>query len=81
MPIIPGHQYIFWFEHYFLDWYDTVTLETGVLFNQFFINNVIPFVAPNADLLFRFDSDDSVNQAGFVLHVEKIGKGVFLIRF
>lgn len=67
-------QYRFWFEHYHVaDWFDNVNLETSLSFklDTLKIINDVKITAPQTELLFTFNSDDSVNQAGFILHIQK----------
>uniref|UniRef100_A0AC34RB71 CUB domain-containing protein n=1 Tax=Panagrolaimus sp. JU765 TaxID=591449 RepID=A0AC34RB71_9BILA len=67
-----GYQFRFWLDKYFLEERsDALTLETPRSFESIQIGNSLSCVAPNDDLLFRFDSDSSIVQAGFVLFIKK----------
>lgn len=77
LPAIENGQYKFWFEHYYIaDFFDKITLETSTSFSSILLQDGLysKFIAPKADLLFRFDSDDSINEAGFVMHIKSFGK-------
>lgn len=76
-----GYQYKLWYEKYFVeDFYDNVSIETSVDVDVIVLSKSA-YIVPYSDFLLKFDSDGSVKQAGFVLHIEKFGKLGFLKDF
>uniref|UniRef100_A0AC34RR15 Uncharacterized protein n=1 Tax=Panagrolaimus sp. JU765 TaxID=591449 RepID=A0AC34RR15_9BILA len=68
-----GYQYKLWFEQYHIEpHFDNVTINT-VDEDPIILKNFV-YIVPYTDFAIQFDSDGSINQAGFILHIEKYGQ-------
>uniref|UniRef100_A0AC34RC21 CUB domain-containing protein n=1 Tax=Panagrolaimus sp. JU765 TaxID=591449 RepID=A0AC34RC21_9BILA len=66
-----GYQYKLWFEQYHVEpHFDNVTVDTAIPGIPTTLKNSV-YIVPSTDFVLKFDSDGSINQAGFILHIEK----------
>uniref|UniRef100_A0AC34RLT5 Uncharacterized protein n=1 Tax=Panagrolaimus sp. JU765 TaxID=591449 RepID=A0AC34RLT5_9BILA len=69
-----GYQYKLWFEQYHVEpYFDNVVVDTPIYDVPTTLKNSV-YIVPYTDFAVQFDSDGSINQAGFILHIEKYGQ-------
>uniref|UniRef100_A0AC34Q8P7 CUB domain-containing protein n=1 Tax=Panagrolaimus sp. JU765 TaxID=591449 RepID=A0AC34Q8P7_9BILA len=78
-----GYHYKLWFEQYHIEpYFDNVTVDTPISSVPTTLENSV-YIVPYTDFVIKFDSDGSINQAGFILHIEKYacdcGENVLII--
>lgn len=67
------YRYKLWFEEYQIESnFDNVAIETTTELDPFILKNS-KYIAQYTDLMLKFDSDGLINQAGFILHIQKYG--------
>uniref|UniRef100_A0AC34R2V1 CUB domain-containing protein n=1 Tax=Panagrolaimus sp. JU765 TaxID=591449 RepID=A0AC34R2V1_9BILA len=67
-----GYQYKLWFERYHVEpHFDNVAVDI-IGGDPIKLKNSV-YIVPYTDFVVQFDSDGSINQAGFILHIEKYG--------
>uniref|UniRef100_A0AC34RD29 CUB domain-containing protein n=1 Tax=Panagrolaimus sp. JU765 TaxID=591449 RepID=A0AC34RD29_9BILA len=69
-----GYQYKLWFEQYHVEpYFDNVAVDTPTYDDPITLKNSV-YIVPYTEFAIQFDSDGSINQAGFILHIEKYGQ-------